>query len=652
MLLKQALLVAFLAASAYAQYSVAGMYENLPLESTTPEASGDGSGYDNGDDRGFASGADAVAIDTDCSTKEDGLYAIGGCSPQFLTCSGGIARIMDCPANLIYDHRIVACEYSKNVPECGGVPQDVTSTPSYYQTEQTTATPETTESYAPVETTTAEIVSSPPETTAYPYAPVTVETTTAEVVSSPPGTTAYPYPPAVPEATTIPAEDVPVTRAAVERSCTGKADGFYSFGDCSDHYIACSNGYTIPMQCPAQLAFDEARVICDYTMNVPECQNGSGYDQGVTDETTTEASGELPYSNGYGYEETTTAGTTTAETTTVGEDVPSTEGYEPYASAAAYVAPYGIESTTAADVPTTTVEYIPEVIVTTTTPYVDETTTTEYVPYVEETTTTVGYVPETTETTTVPYVEETTTAADVPTTTVGYVPEVTETTTTSYVEETTTTEYVEETTTSADVPTTTVGYEPEVLETTTVEETTTAADVPTTTNGYVPEVVETTTTPYVEETTTTQYVEETTTAADVPTTTVGYVPEEVETTTTPYVEETTTTPYVEETTTTPYVEETTTTPYVEETTTEAETTTVSYEETTTVADVPVTTEQTYTPSCVEGATAIEPCSQNYRNCVNGHEAIFICESGLFFSSEHGQCTTADQIAECNRAIQY
>ncbi|EGT60251.1 hypothetical protein CAEBREN_09896 [Caenorhabditis brenneri] len=451
MLLKQALLVAFLAASAYAQYSVAGMYENLPLESTTPEASGDGSGYDNGDDRGFASGADAVAIDTDCSTKEDGLYAIGGCSPQFLTCSGGIARIMDCPADLIYDHRIVACEYSKNVPECGGVPQDVTSTPSYYQTEQTTATPETTESYTPVETTTAEIVSSPPETTTYPYAPVTVETTTAEVVSSPPGTTAYPYPPAVPEATTVPAEDVPVTRAAVERSCTGKADGFYSFGDCSDHYIACSNGYTIPMQCPAQLAFDEARVICDYTMNVPECQNGSGYEPGVTDETTTEASGELPYSNGYGYEETTTAGTTTAgtttaETTTVAEDVPSTEGYEPYASAAAYVAPYGIESTTAADVPTTTVEYIPEVIVTTTTPYVDETTTTE--------------------------------------------------------------------------------------------------------------------------------------------------------------------------------------------------------------DVPVTTEQTYTPSCVEGATAIEPCSQNYRNCVNGHEAIFICESGLFFSSEHGQCTTADQIAECNRAIQY
>lgn len=79
-------LLAFLVASAYAQYGVAGMYENLPLETTTLDGSGDGSGADNG----FVSGADAVAIDTDCSTKEDGLYAIGGCSPQFLTCSGGM----------------------------------------------------------------------------------------------------------------------------------------------------------------------------------------------------------------------------------------------------------------------------------------------------------------------------------------------------------------------------------------------------------------------------------------------------------------------------------------------------------------------------------------------------------------------------------
>uniref|UniRef100_A0A1I7TWZ3 Chitin-binding type-2 domain-containing protein n=1 Tax=Caenorhabditis tropicalis TaxID=1561998 RepID=A0A1I7TWZ3_9PELO len=632
MLPKLVLLVAIGFVAVNAQYGVAGMYENLPLESTTLEASGEGSGYDSSTDDGFASGADAVAIDTDCSTKEDGLYAIGGCSPQFLTCSGGIARIMDCPANLIYDPRIVACEYSYNVPECSGVPQDVSSTQSYYPAEDTTVTAETTvdpyapvdvetttepeqdvtvpaettvDTYAPVdvETTTEpeQYVTAPVETTVDPYAPVDVETTTepAQDVTVPAETTLGPYAPIAVETTTAPVNDEPVTRAAVERSCTGKADGFYSFGDCSDHYIACSNGYTIPMQCPARLAFDEVRVICDYTMNVPECQNGSGNDQ-ESEETTTEASGELPYSNGYGYEETTTVG-----------DVPATEGYEVQTTAEAYVAPYGFESTTTTDVPTTTVGYTVE---TTTVPYVEETTTaadvpTTTVPYVEDSTTTVGYVPEVIETTTV---EETTTAADVPTTTVGYAPEVIETTT------------VEETTTAADVPTTTVGYAPEVIETTTVEETTTAADVPTTTVGYVPEVIETTT------------VEETTTAADVPTTTVGYVPEVIETTT------------VEETTTAADVP-TTTVDYIPEA---VETSTSSYQETT-VADVPVTTIPVdVTPSCVEGATAIEPCSQNYRNCVNGHEAVFICESGLFFSPEQGSCTTADQIAECNQTVQY
>lgn len=243
---------------------------------------------------------------------------------------------MDCPADLIYDPRIVACEYSYNVPQCGGVPQDVTSTQEAYPSEETTVNP-----YAPVEeatTTPAEDVTVPEETTTEAYAPVDDYSTTtpAEDVPVPVETTASPYAPIVPYTTGAPAADEPVTRSAVTKSCVGKADGFYSFGECSDHYTACSNGYLIPMQCPARLAFDEARVICDYVMNVPECTNGSGNDEGSADETTPESSGEMPYSNGYGYE----------ETTTVAEDVPSTKDYaEPIA--AAYVARYPSEKTTA-----------------------------------------------------------------------------------------------------------------------------------------------------------------------------------------------------------------------------------------------------------------------------------------------------------------
>uniref|UniRef100_A0A8R1IEX2 Chitin-binding type-2 domain-containing protein n=1 Tax=Caenorhabditis japonica TaxID=281687 RepID=A0A8R1IEX2_CAEJA len=201
------LLIFFGAVLAFAAAApIVGEYENYSQESTTTvesSAYGSGSGDDVVVDDGFSSGADSVAIDTDCFNKEDGLYTIGGCSPQFLTCSGGIARVMDCPADLVYDHRIVACEYPTNVPECSGsAPQDIAST-----TEQP-------EEY----TTVAE------ETTT-----ITEETTTTEYVQA--------------ELSTTPYAEKAVTRAAAERNCIGQEDGFYSYGVCSDHYTACSNGY-------------------------------------------------------------------------------------------------------------------------------------------------------------------------------------------------------------------------------------------------------------------------------------------------------------------------------------------------------------------------------------------------------------------------
>ncbi|CAI2332253.1 unnamed protein product [Caenorhabditis sp. 36 PRJEB53466] len=597
-----ALLGALLVIAASAEYGVPGVYDNLPLESATLEFSGYGSGSEQiGNDSG--SGADSVAIDTDCSTKEDGLYAIGGCSPQFLTCSGGIARIMDCPANLIYDHRIVACEYTYNVPECnGGVPSteqpEVTTAPAddvpapgettvnpYAPAEDVTTTVETTVNpYAaaevPATTAPANDVPAPEETTVNPYAPAedvttTVETTVnpyaaAEVpattapandVPAPEETTVNPYAPAEDVTTTVettvnpyaaaevpataaPASDEPVTRSAVERNCVNQADGFYSYGECSGDYTACSNGYTIPMKCPADLAFDEARVICDYRSAVPECQNGSGNDEGSAEQG----------DQGYGSAETVPAA-----------DEPSTT-----------LIPYAEETTVAEDVPTTADVYAPVVEITTP----------------------------------APYSEETTVAADVPSTTEA------ETTTISYVEETTTLPYAEETT---------IPY---------VEETTTAADVPSTV-------------PYVEETTTSEVyasvTEDTTTEADVPSTTEEYTTEVVDTTPTEDTPSTT--------------EETIVYPSY---TTAASQSDVPVE-VSTIAEAPVevSTEnsQLYetandVPTCTEGATAIEPCSQNYNNCVNGQEAVFTCETGLYFSPEQGACTTADQIAECHQTKLY
>lgn len=57
---------------------------------------------------------------SDCTNALDGLYALGECEPQFLTCSGGIARIMDCPADLIYNEPLLICDWRHNVIGCEG----------------------------------------------------------------------------------------------------------------------------------------------------------------------------------------------------------------------------------------------------------------------------------------------------------------------------------------------------------------------------------------------------------------------------------------------------------------------------------------------------------------------------------------------------
>ena len=53
-----------------------------------------------------------------CNDRADGLYELSACSAQFLTCSGGIARIMDCPFGLVYNTPIEACDYSHEVASC------------------------------------------------------------------------------------------------------------------------------------------------------------------------------------------------------------------------------------------------------------------------------------------------------------------------------------------------------------------------------------------------------------------------------------------------------------------------------------------------------------------------------------------------------
>ncbi|EGT45911.1 hypothetical protein CAEBREN_14239 [Caenorhabditis brenneri] len=51
------------------------------------------------------------SVHGDCSNKEDGFHEIKKCHSEFLTCTGGIGRVVSCNNNLVYDVRISSCEY-------------------------------------------------------------------------------------------------------------------------------------------------------------------------------------------------------------------------------------------------------------------------------------------------------------------------------------------------------------------------------------------------------------------------------------------------------------------------------------------------------------------------------------------------------------
>ena len=254
-----------------------------------------------------------------------------------------------------------------------------------------------------------------------------------------------------------------------------------------------------------------------------------------------------------------------------------------YASDATEPAP---EDTTETEAPATTETEAPVVDETTEAPEVDETTE---APEVDETT----EAPVVDETTEAPVVDETTEA-----------PVVDETTDTPVVDETTEAPVVDETTESPEVD--------ETTEAPVVDETTETPEVDETTEA--PEIDETTEAPEVDETTEAPEVDETTEAPEVDETTEA--PEVDETTEAPVVDETTETPEVDETTEAPVVDETTEAPEADETIevpTDAETETNAPENTETETKEPVSTapgnEQT-TESDAEGGKQTGGCGSS------------------------------------------
>ncbi|PAV65370.1 hypothetical protein WR25_19299 [Diploscapter pachys] len=52
---------------------------------------------------------------SDCPNLPNGNYAMSACGHQFLTCSNGLAYVMNCPANLVYNWNTNQCDWPSNM---------------------------------------------------------------------------------------------------------------------------------------------------------------------------------------------------------------------------------------------------------------------------------------------------------------------------------------------------------------------------------------------------------------------------------------------------------------------------------------------------------------------------------------------------------
>ena len=66
-----------------------------------------------------ASGFDEIIwTPADCPRLLDGNYRLSVCNHRFLTCSNGLAYLMDCPAGLLYNAAFDQCDWPRNIVGC------------------------------------------------------------------------------------------------------------------------------------------------------------------------------------------------------------------------------------------------------------------------------------------------------------------------------------------------------------------------------------------------------------------------------------------------------------------------------------------------------------------------------------------------------
>ncbi|CAD5215927.1 unnamed protein product [Bursaphelenchus xylophilus] len=164
-------------------------------------------------------------VSISCAGKADGFYG-QGCSAQYTSCAAGNGYAFSCPSGLKYSAQTGSCDWSANIPECGGTLPTTTAAPAPVNVAPVQPVPQV----QPVQPT-QPVYGQPP------VQPAPVQTTTA---------------------------------APGDNLCANLQNGIYG-RRCSRHYFVCSANKTYEFTCPGGYAYDPDSSQCAPKEQVRVC---------------------------------------------------------------------------------------------------------------------------------------------------------------------------------------------------------------------------------------------------------------------------------------------------------------------------------------------------------------------------------------------
>ncbi|KJH41842.1 chitin binding Peritrophin-A domain protein [Dictyocaulus viviparus] len=204
------------------------------------------------------------SMSIDCEGRKDGYYS-RGCSPEFVSCSEGIATYMKCPSSLVFNEKEGYCDYPGS---CNGEIDDKSTGKVPMRTHPVGVQPLKSSSMS-IDCEGRKMVTIREDVH---LNSCLVKCPSSLVFNEKEGYCDYPgscngeiddkSTGKVPMRT-HPVGVQPLKSSSMSIDCEGKKDGYYSRG-CSPEFVSCSEGIATYMKCPSSLVFNEKEGYCDY----------------------------------------------------------------------------------------------------------------------------------------------------------------------------------------------------------------------------------------------------------------------------------------------------------------------------------------------------------------------------------------------------